>query len=122
MSTTYTWKGYATAFMAGIAGALLFYWLHMPLPWMLGSLFGALVASNVPGIYGHTPGCGCVGLYTGWSGRNEYHRLDGRYGGALYCAAPYSTHVFGYDRRTAPVCKATGYRRHAGQGVSGEIR
>ena len=42
--------GYTIAFLAGTIGALVFHGLHMPLPWMLGSLFGALVATNLPGL------------------------------------------------------------------------
>ena len=45
------WKGYATALAAGGVGALAFYLLHMPLPFMLGSLCGALIAANLPGLY-----------------------------------------------------------------------
>ena len=44
-------QGYVTALAAGVVGVLLFYHLHMPLPWMLGSLFGALIAANMPGIH-----------------------------------------------------------------------
>ena len=44
-------QGYATALAAGVLGVLLFYLLQMPLPWMLGSLFGALLATSMPGIH-----------------------------------------------------------------------
>lgn len=48
MNTKATWLGYTIAFLAGTIGALVFHGLYMPLPWMLGSLFGALVATNLP--------------------------------------------------------------------------
>lgn len=51
MAIEQVWKGYATALAAGVVGASVFYLLHMPLPWMLGSLCGALVAANMPGIH-----------------------------------------------------------------------
>jgi membrane AbrB-like protein len=41
-------KGYITTLSAGMTGALLFYSLHFPLPWMLGSLFGAFIATHLP--------------------------------------------------------------------------
>ncbi|MES9845031.1 MAG: AbrB family transcriptional regulator [Candidatus Sedimenticola sp. PURPLELP] len=44
-------QGYISAIVSGAVGAFVFYLLHMPLPWMLGSLLGALIASNTPGIH-----------------------------------------------------------------------
>ncbi|MES9935210.1 MAG: AbrB family transcriptional regulator [Sedimenticola sp.] len=55
MNEESVFKGYATAIVAGFAGGWIFFLLQMPLPWMLGSLFGALIASNIPGLYIVTP-------------------------------------------------------------------
>ncbi len=36
------------ALITGTAGGILFFLLHLPLPWLLGSLFGSLVATQFP--------------------------------------------------------------------------
>lgn len=43
-------RGYATTLICGLAGAGLFLWLSLPMPWLLGSIFGTLIGSNLPGL------------------------------------------------------------------------
>ncbi|MES9944539.1 MAG: AbrB family transcriptional regulator [Candidatus Thiodiazotropha sp.] len=45
-----TWFGIANLLLAGAIGGLIFFLLHFPLPWMLGSLAGALVAVSLPAV------------------------------------------------------------------------
>ncbi|MBL8584046.1 MAG: hypothetical protein JNL61_17705, partial [Rhizobiaceae bacterium] len=36
---------YAIALILGAAGGAVFYWAHMPLPWLLGSMVATTVAA-----------------------------------------------------------------------------
>ncbi|MES9969602.1 MAG: AbrB family transcriptional regulator [Candidatus Thiodiazotropha sp.] len=45
-----TWFGIARLLLAGAFGGLIFYLLHLPLPWMLGSLAGALLVVTLTAV------------------------------------------------------------------------